>query len=674
MNKLYAIKIKRDDGSYSDEIPINVLAENVDWDASHTLVDILGTVDTSTSIQDQITNLVNTKATQASVNSLQTKFNNIIAAATQDTEVIYARVGSDNTVYTTLKNRLDSENINLKNEIIQLAKVDSDFNATDALIHATRENVTKNGVTYAWNSDGSCTVSGTATNSAYCDLYSASNELPFWLETQKRYNLTYSGNRVGFRIFIYENGVLNNTPICSTYTDATFVIPSSATGLIVRLNVAKNVTANETVDPHIYVGMSNDDIVSELSKSICMIKGVYDGNDADEILDNRILICDGATTAHLPDSTSAFVVETSYTTENQNNGYQIAYRFNNGKRYWRRKSGREWSNWITYDTIINNDYFSEFGVISYYGVLSAGNLNDIDKTSIYLLNKTTDYANAPVEEGYVFTYKISTLITVQFIIEFSSGKMYYRRKGGASGIWSDWTVNLSVPLKYVAFGDSLTWGAVWDMDQTTSLYQAAKKYQIPTRIAHAIGMENNFVNKAVGGFGYYAGSQSMTDKIKEYDFTDVELVTIMAGVNDKANASHPLGSADNPGTGTICGAIKEIIDWFNSNYPKVQLIFIQPTPSGHLVDNWGGTLAGGWSLNTFDTEVKQLCHDNHVGYVNWWECTFCKNRNDFSGGYSYNGTTLVGPNYSHPTNELDYARLGDFIAGKVSTLFHGGNN
>lgn len=117
MDRLYAIKIKRDDGSYGDEIPINVLAENVDWDASHTLVDVLGEVDISTSIQDQIINLVNTKATQASVNSLQTRFNNIIAAATQDTEVIDARVGSNGTIYNILKNRLDNENINLKNQL-----------------------------------------------------------------------------------------------------------------------------------------------------------------------------------------------------------------------------------------------------------------------------------------------------------------------------------------------------------------------------------------------------------------------------------------------------------------------------------------------------------------------------------------------------------------------------
>lgn len=63
MDKLTAIKIKYDDGTYSDEIPISVLAENVEWDSTHTLVDILGSVDIDVTgtIQDQISQLFNEK-------------------------------------------------------------------------------------------------------------------------------------------------------------------------------------------------------------------------------------------------------------------------------------------------------------------------------------------------------------------------------------------------------------------------------------------------------------------------------------------------------------------------------------------------------------------------------------------------------------------------------------
>lgn len=47
MNKLTAIRIKYDDGTYSDEIPVSTLAEYILWDDSHNLVDILGNIDMS---------------------------------------------------------------------------------------------------------------------------------------------------------------------------------------------------------------------------------------------------------------------------------------------------------------------------------------------------------------------------------------------------------------------------------------------------------------------------------------------------------------------------------------------------------------------------------------------------------------------------------------------------
>ena len=63
MDKLTTIKIKYEDETYSDEIPVSVLAENVEWDATHTLVDILGSIDVDAAgtIQDQISRLFNEK-------------------------------------------------------------------------------------------------------------------------------------------------------------------------------------------------------------------------------------------------------------------------------------------------------------------------------------------------------------------------------------------------------------------------------------------------------------------------------------------------------------------------------------------------------------------------------------------------------------------------------------
>ena len=109
MDKLYAIKIRQSDGTYGAAIPVSVLAENVDWNSTLSLVDILGQVDTSASIQDQINSLKNTRATQASVNALDQKVDNAVEYITHNSEIADAREGVDGTEYSTLKERLDTE-------------------------------------------------------------------------------------------------------------------------------------------------------------------------------------------------------------------------------------------------------------------------------------------------------------------------------------------------------------------------------------------------------------------------------------------------------------------------------------------------------------------------------------------------------------------------------------
>ena len=82
MNKLTSIRIKQNDGTYSDDIPVQVLADNVVWTEGSTvsLTDILGQVKYTTkgSIQHQLDTF-----------SLD--------------EVENARVGADDTQYQNLK-------------------------------------------------------------------------------------------------------------------------------------------------------------------------------------------------------------------------------------------------------------------------------------------------------------------------------------------------------------------------------------------------------------------------------------------------------------------------------------------------------------------------------------------------------------------------------------------
>lgn len=352
---------------------------------------------------------------------------------------------------------------------------------------------------------------------------------------------------------------------------------------------------------------------------------------------------------------------------------QFAFEITSGTVYYRKKTAvytPPWIDWVKVSDMIAG------------GLPNNTNLNTITNNSVYGFNYGFTYNNLPKGvvsiAGILSTYRITSNLQFQTIhATYPWGKQYIRQCVG--GTWAEWFEtgkgDYAVSKKYVAFGDSLTWGAVWPATQGQTLYQAAYKYQIPTRIALATGLIDNFVNEGVGGIGYVhaSGGQTITSKILNYDFTGVELVTIMGGAND---ATYPggedLGSADSStvGDGTICGAIKSIINYIKTNYSKTQIVFIQLPPCRNYVDQWGTPLSdSNWSLNDFDREVSKICHDSHVGYVNWWESMYCDTWSTHSGGY--NGD--IGPNYSHPKAEGDYALLGDFIGGKVSTLIKGLN-
>lgn len=71
MDKIVSIKIKQNDGTYSNEIPVSVLAENVEWDSNYNLIDILGNVNINGAgnIQYQINQLINQKVSHSDLSN-----------------------------------------------------------------------------------------------------------------------------------------------------------------------------------------------------------------------------------------------------------------------------------------------------------------------------------------------------------------------------------------------------------------------------------------------------------------------------------------------------------------------------------------------------------------------------------------------------------------------------
>ena len=89
-DKIKAIRIKQENGTYSEEVPISVNVQNVQWDENnHTLLDALGSVDISSSgkgnLQHQIDELDGDKISTNEFNSRLNDFlKNQISADTTD--------------------------------------------------------------------------------------------------------------------------------------------------------------------------------------------------------------------------------------------------------------------------------------------------------------------------------------------------------------------------------------------------------------------------------------------------------------------------------------------------------------------------------------------------------------------------------------------------------------
>lgn len=120
------------------------------------------------------------------------------------------------------------------------------YNAYNVFELVNNEGRTNSGITFTKNSDGTWTITGTATSDTFCNLISARTELPESIIKGREYRLEFNGGTVPVRVYFYNEGGSVITNI--TYReDATIRIPENAEGIIVRFQVANNTSFDETV-------------------------------------------------------------------------------------------------------------------------------------------------------------------------------------------------------------------------------------------------------------------------------------------------------------------------------------------------------------------------------------------------------------------------------------------
>lgn len=259
-------------------------------------------------------------------------------------------------------------------------------------------------------------------------------------------------------------------------------------------------------------------------------------------------------------------------------------------------------------------------------------------------------------------------IRTQLFISPIFGRMFTRRTSTGTS-FTPWTVinnYFASEPRYYAFGDSLMWGAVWTENENHEavISHAAWKKRMPSRIAHAIGAGNNFVNYAVGGMAFIPHSgtyeTSFYDYISGLNLSDANIITLGGGRND---SPEPLGSGDNPTSGTICYEVDRILEHLTTEYPMAQIVWTQVTPSTSVYANiFEGRGSGGWSLNDFETEITKVCNKYGVPFVNWKQCQYI---------YHWPNYTGAAGNTAHPNNDDAYVQMGNYLAGKVSSYFKG---
>ena len=123
---------------------------------------------------------------------------------------------------------------------------------------------------------------------------------------------------------------------------------------------------------------------------------------------------------------------------------------------------------------------------------------------------------------------------------------------------------------YLAFGDSITWGA----DYSKSYARMDNPY--PELVASELGLKSH-VNLAVSGATLCSNSLNlvcMTDRIISYtQYADI--VSVLMGVND-FNRSLPLGTIGDNNNTTVYGSLNLIAKHFQTYYSKSFVFFMTP--------------------------------------------------------------------------------------------------
>ena len=210
--------------------------------------------------------------------------------------------------------------------------------------------------------------------------------------------------------------------------------------------------------------------------------------------------------------------------------------------------------------------------------------------------------------------------------------------------------------KYIAFGDSMTYGSLTDGDGSHLIGRSETRY--PEYYANRHNMY--CLNKGVPGQGYLNyGDNTALDTIKKTDITDADLITLAYGLNDHTNHRTKLGTlnADNPNT--ILGRLKMCLEYIWQNNPKCKIIVIGSTT--RLGEFAEPILKYGDTDSDFNTQglnkaIETYCNINGIAFIS----------NDGCGVNAFNQSLRC--DVTHFTEE-GYLVWSKYLSAKIGSVF-----
>ena len=162
-----------------------------------------------------------------------------------------------------VKKSLPADYTAMTEQVSSLKEDIDSYNSYNIISRVEKYNTTMNAIKFIWDSNLSCTITGTSTKESYVNLINSKNMIPEYLQLGKPYKVIMNSENVYFRVYNWVND--KNNLLFETNGIDSFVLPLDSTGVLIRLFVKSGVTINETVSPIFYNALSNADLENEIN-------------------------------------------------------------------------------------------------------------------------------------------------------------------------------------------------------------------------------------------------------------------------------------------------------------------------------------------------------------------------------------------------------------------------